>query len=400
VSRGITATINAVTDTFYAGFIPNDIRKNAQLVNTSQRPAYLLPMIQEWLNIILGFVVMMMAVVLVTLSIQLQSKAAFAGASLYSLISLGENLGGIVVFWTRLETCLGAIARLKTFNDTVKPEDRDEEDIIPAESWPQNGVVELRGVSAAYDSEEKSGGSLQLALRDIRLSISAGEKVAICGRTGSGKSSLIALLLKLLDPLSSTTENVTIDGTPLHRINRSALRQRIIAVPQEAVFLPDGTDFQTNLDPLGISTPEECEAVLAAVGLSKFVAERGGLSAGMSATTLSAGQRQLMSVGRALLRRRIQSRHNGPEKNGGILLLDEVSSSVDLDTERVMQDIIKTEFEDYTVIAVSHRLHMIMGFDRVVVMDTGKIVEVGNPIVLAVQAVSRFGDLVRAGKEK
>jgi ABC-type multidrug transport system fused ATPase/permease subunit len=222
----------------------------------------------------------------------------------------------------------------------------------------------------------------------------------VCGRTGSGKSSLIALLLKMLDPVSSAAENVTIDGMSLHRINRSALRQRIIAVPQEAVFLPDGTSFQTNLDPSGVSTPEECGAVLAAVGLSAFVDERGGLSAGMTATTLSAGQRQLMSVGRALIRRRIRNRHHDAEKNGGILLLDEVSSSVDLETERVMQDIIKTEFEEYTVIAVSHRLHMVMEFDTVVVMDIGEIVEVGNPAVLAGQAVSRFGDLVRAGKEK
>jgi ABC-type multidrug transport system fused ATPase/permease subunit len=398
----MTVDINTVADTFHSGFIPNDIQKNARLVDTSQRPAYFLLMIQEWLNIILGLIIMVIAVVLVTLSIQLQTQSAFAGAALYSLISLGENLSGIVVFWTRLETCLGAVARLKTFNDTVKPEDREEEDIVPVEPWPRNGVVELKGVSATYDSEEQknSDGPLKLALRDIHLSIRAGEKVAICGRTGSGKSSLVALLLKLLDPLSSTAANVTIDGTPLHRINRSALRQRIIAVPQEAVFLPDGTSFQTNLDPSGVSTPAECDAVLAAVGLSAFVAERGGLGEGMSATTLSAGQRQLMSVGRALLRRRIRGRHHDAEKNGGILLLDEVSSSVDIETERVMQDIIRTEFEEYTVIAVSHRLQMVMEFDTVVVMDMGEIVEVGNPAVLAKQEVSRFGNLVRAGNEK
>lgn len=128
--------------------------------------------------------------------------------------------------------------------------------------------------------------------------------------------------------------------------------------------------------------------------LWKFVQERGGLDAGMSAGTLSAGQQQLMSLGRALLRRFIRAR-NGSDC--GILLLDEVSSSVDRETERVMQEIIRVEFRDYTIIAVSHRLDMIMDFDRVVVMDTGEIVEVGNPAVLAAQAETRFGDLVRAG---
>lgn len=108
-------------------------------------------MIQEWLNLVLGLVVTVVAVVLVTLSVRLHSKSAFAGASLYSLITLGENLAGIVLFYTRLETSIGAIARLKTFNETVKPEDRDEEDIVPPEQWPQSGVVELKGVSASYE---------------------------------------------------------------------------------------------------------------------------------------------------------------------------------------------------------------------------------------------------------
>jgi ABC-type multidrug transport system fused ATPase/permease subunit len=200
-----------------------------------------------------------------------------------------------------------------------------------------------------------------------------------------------------LDPLPSTSNNITIENTPLNRINRSTLRQRIIAVPQEAVFLPDGSTFLSNLDPSNTSTPEDCEAVLTAVRLAKFVQERGGLDAGMHTGTLSAGQRQLMSVGRALLRRRVRARQ---QTNGGILLLDEVSSSVDQETERVMQDIIRTEFEGYTVIAVSHRLDMIMDFDRVVVMDTGKVVEIGNPAVLGAAAGTRFGDLVKAGKEK
>jgi ABC-type multidrug transport system fused ATPase/permease subunit len=248
--------------------------------------------------------------------------------------------------------------------------------------------------------KDQIDGKPSLALRDIHLKISSGEKVAICGRTGSGKSSLIGLLLKLLDPTPETESRLVIDSTPLQSIDRAALRQRIIAVPQEAVFLPDGSTFQANLDPSSVSSAEECKAVLAAVGLLEFVQERGGLEAGMSASTLSAGQRQLMSLGRALLRRRIRARSlgvGGGGSEGGLLLLDEVSSSVDRETESVMQEIIKKEFEEYTVIAVSHRLDMIMDFDRVVVMDTGEVVEVGNPLVLAEEADSRFGDLVRAG---
>jgi ABC-type multidrug transport system fused ATPase/permease subunit len=93
---------------------------------------------------------MVIAVVLTTLAVRLHSDSGFAGASLYSLMSFGENLSGVVIFYTKLETSIGAIARLKNFNETVTPEDREEEDIIPGEEWPEHGTVELKGVSARY----------------------------------------------------------------------------------------------------------------------------------------------------------------------------------------------------------------------------------------------------------
>jgi len=236
----------------------------------------------------------------------------------------------------------------------------------------------------------------KLVLNQINLNIEPGEKIAICGRTGSGKSSLISLLLKLLVPLSGT---ITIDGISLTEIERSALRQSIFAMPQEAVFLPDGTSFHTNLDPSGVSTLEECEAVLALVGLLPFVQERGGLTAGMDAATLSAGQRQLMSLCRVVLRRRLRARTieaSSYNAEGGVLILDEVSSNVDQDTERAMQDIIRAEFKHFTILAVSHRLNMVMDFDRVIVLDDGNIVEVGIPAILGREESSRFGQLVKA----
>ncbi|KLO96043.1 Uncharacterized protein LW93_10925 [Fusarium fujikuroi] len=312
--------------------------------------------------------------------VRLHSNSGFTGASLITLMSFGESLSGIVIYYTRLETSIGAISRLKTFNVTVKREGKEGEDMIPPENWPQRGSVELNNVSASYQMESDSGDEPDLALDNVCLSIRSGEKVAICGRTGSGKSSLVSLLLKLLDPLPDTpNEGMLIDGLPLNRLDRDALRQRVIAVPQEAVFLPDGATFKENLDPSGLSTPDECKTVLADIGLWDFVQGRGGIDAGMTSSTLSGGQRQLMSMGRSLLRRRARAQKTtGPgsmaekmEDQGGLLLLDEVSSSVDQDMELIIKRIIETEFDAYTVIAVSHRLDMIMDFDTVVVLDTG-----------------------------
>jgi ABC-type multidrug transport system fused ATPase/permease subunit len=414
------------------GCIPEDISKNASLVDSSQRAAYLLLMIQEWLNLVLNLVVMVIAAVLTTLAVRLHSNSAFAGASLYSLMTFGESLSGIVIFYTRLETSIGAIARLKTFEETVTPEDHNgpgEEDIVPDTKWPDRGLVTLRGVSARYKSTTVSESDSEsdtivsdnttppLALKNLTLTIQPGEKVAICGRTGSGKFSFLALLLKLLDPLPSSNNNndqdpsIVIDNIPLYRIHRATLRQRLIAVPQGPVFLPDGSSFRANLDPTNTATLAECQRVLEAVRLWEFVQERGeGLDAPFTAGTLSAGQRQLFSLGRAVLRAMIRLRSTNPlpreeswsgsrsgnQEQGGILLLDEVSSSVDRETEQMMQEIIRAEFRHYTVIAVSHRLDMVMDFDRVVVMDRGEVVEVGNPVLLKGQAGSRFGELVAA----
>lgn len=127
-----------------------DIQKNARHIDTSQRPSYLLLMIQSWLNLVCDLVVMVIAAVLTTLAVRLHSNSGFAGASLFTLLSFSENLSGIVIFYTKLETSIGAISRLRAFNENVKPEERDEEEIIPAELWPQSGVIQLKGVSASY----------------------------------------------------------------------------------------------------------------------------------------------------------------------------------------------------------------------------------------------------------
>lgn len=201
------------------------------------------------------------------------------------------------------------------------------------------------------------------------------------------------MLLRLLDPVPSAVENINIDNVPLYRIDRAVLRQRIIAVPQDAVFLPDGSSFKLNLDPVSVSSDLECKSVLETVGLWSFVTERGGLAAGMTPDTLSQGQRQLFSLARAVLRRRVRSREVAKGQDHGILLLDEVSSSVDMDTDRAMHDCIKSEFEGYTIVMVSHRLEMVMDFDTVIVMDRGAVVETGVPRVLIETMGSRFKDL-------
>ncbi|OHW98365.1 ABC transporter [Colletotrichum incanum] len=413
-------TIRGVTTFRAFGWTDDAMRLNSSLVNTSQKPEYLLSMVQRWLSFVLGIVVAMIAVLVVTLSTQLRSNAGFAGASMVSIMSFGRTLANLVEKYTLLETSIGAVARLKSFSEDTPREALPGEGVIPPASWPEKALVEIKGVSASYT---------HLALQNLTLTIEPGQKVAFCGRTGSGKSSFVLLLLRLLDPLPSCSGHISIDGLSLHTIDRATLRQRVIAVPQDPVFFPDGMSFRMNLDPFAFATDEECQAVLETVRLWGLARDQGGLEASMNADTLSQGQKQLFSLARVVLRKRVRMRQllasagnvyvtsvqplaciddielqstsktlQG-SRHGGLLILDEFSSSVDTETEQKMQQIIWNEFEGYTILMISHRLDMVMKFDRVVILDSGKVVEQGVPRELVEKEGSWFKRLWTAGGE-
>ena len=228
----------------------------------------------------------------------------------------------------------------------------------------------------------------------------------------SGKSSVALLLLRLLDPLLTCEGELIIDDVSLLAVDRSTLRRRIIAVPQDATFFPDGTTIRKNLDPFEETSEEECQEVLALTGLWPFVSGRGGLEAALTADALSHGQKQLFSLARAVLRRRIRAHllnaevgdaylnspsSAQPQHHGGVLILDEVNSSADLETQKAIQKIILQEFEGYTVIMVSHMLGMMMDFDQVMIMEEGRLVEQGSPKELVSQEGSRFKELWTVG---
>lgn len=209
-------------------------------------------------------------------------------------MSFGEMLSSLVRSWTQFETSIGAVSRLKSFSDTVESENLPGEVEMPSEEWPRYGRIKVDGVSAGYGGKpeahihgngEKHGQSL--ALNNIKVSIESGEKVGVCGRTGSGKSSLLLLFLRLLEPLTSTDYSVSIDSLPLHLIHRPTLRSRLIAVPQTLFFLPDGSSFRKKLDPCSGAEEAKCEDVLKRVGVWEIISSRGGLKLLMNADVLS-----------------------------------------------------------------------------------------------------------------
>lgn len=388
-------TINGIHTIRAFRWFPQYQARNEALLVDSQRPSYLLAMAQQWLMLIMNLIVAVLSIVLVALATRLRSNAGSVGAGLVTLTSLASTLSTIVVAYTGLETSLGAISRLTTFIDQTEQEIRVDERKAPDKAWPDRGCIEFHNVVAEYTIGTP-------VLRDFDLRISAKEKIAICGRTGSGKSSVLALLLRLLEPIvggSSLTDTekstpaIMVDGIPLNQVDQTILRERIIAESQDATFLPSGTSFRDNLDPWKAASDEECIAVLADLDLLDLVSAKGGLAGSFVPGELSSGQKQLLSFARAVLRRRVKLRANAGRTDGGLLLLDEITSSTDAETERVILQLLMGEFSAYTVLIVTHRRDMAMACDRVVVLDAGRIVEVGRPAELWGRDQSQFRSL-------
>ncbi|EXK46342.1 hypothetical protein FOMG_00066 [Fusarium oxysporum f. sp. melonis 26406] len=378
-SRGI-ATIRAL------GWTGENIKHNHRLLNQSQRPMYLLSMVQRWLYLTLNVVVSVTATALVGLITQLRSSSSLSGASLVTLMTLSQSLSDIVRFYAALETSIGAVARLRNFTTKTGTERISHDEGKRDERWPSKGNVEARGIWATYNGDAE-----EYALQGIDVSIRAGERIALCGRTGSGKSSFILLLLALLEPVQQDDAEYTlsIDGVPLSSISPQTIRERLITVPQDPVFLPIGSTFMENLDPLGSATIEQCREVLQAMDLWNMVEAQGGLDGVLSESSLSQGQRQVFNIARAVLKRKTTG--------SSVLLLDEFTSSVDADTERDMLAMIDREFAGCTIVMVAHRLHIVSEFcDRVLVLDHGRIVETGDPRTLARVDETWFASLLAA----
>ena len=346
---------------------------NLKRLDASQRPYYLLYCIQRWLNLVLDLIVAALAVIVITLAVKLRSStsAGLIGIALNNVLTFNQVLSSLVNYWTQLETSLGAIARLKSFETKVLPEDKAGDLVIPPDSWPEAGAMEFHNISASYNHDKR-------VLQGISIKIEPGHKIGICGRTGSGKSTLLMTLLRLLDLDSGA---ITVDGLDLSTIPREIIRSRMIAIPQDP-FILSGT-VRLNADPTSVNTDAGNVSALGKIRLWPILLARGGLEADLKEQPLSHGQQQLFCLARAMLRK------------SRILVLDEATSNVDGESDQLMQKIIREEFNKHTILTVAHRLDTIMDADRVLVIDEGRVVEFGAPDEHLGKEVSRFRQLHR-----
>ncbi|KAJ0743495.1 putative ABC-type xenobiotic transporter [Helianthus annuus] len=292
-------------------------------------------------------------------------------------LSYGLSLNGLL-FWALYTSCfvenrMVSVERIKQFTNIPSEAEWVKKDNPPPANWPTHGSLELRNLQVRYRP------NTPLVLKGISLNIQGGQKIGVVGRTGGGKSTLIQVLFRLVEPAGGS---IIIDGIDISTLGLHDLRSRFGIIPQEPVLF-EGT-VRSNIDPIGQHSDDEIWKSLKRCQLNDVVAAKPGkLDSAVvdNGDNWSVGQRQLLCLGRVLLK---QSR---------LLFMDEATASVDSQTDAVIQKIIREDFADCTIISIAHRIPTVMDCDRVLVIDAGYAKEFDEPSRL-IQKPSLFGALV------
>ncbi|PIA14732.1 P-loop containing nucleoside triphosphate hydrolase protein [Coemansia reversa NRRL 1564] len=273
-----------------------------------------------------------------------------------------------------IEVCMTHLERAAEYAALPAEAANIIEDCRPKEVWPEKGMVEFRNYSTRYRN------GLDLALKDMTFRVMPRQKVGIVGRTGAGKSSLTLALFRIIEAAGG---QILLDGEDISKYGLFDVRSKLSIIPQDAVLFA-GT-VRENLDPFNNYSDQEIWRVLEQANLAEYIRNKHkGLEfmVAQNGSNFSAGQRQLICLARALL------------KHAKILVLDEATAAIDNTTDVIIQQTIKREFKDCTVLTIAHRLNTVIDSDMVLVVDEGRLAEYDTPQNLLANKQSIFTKLV------
>ncbi|XP_076852199.1 multidrug resistance-associated protein 1-like isoform X2 [Brachyhypopomus gauderio] len=331
----------------------------------------------RWLAVNLEFLGNMLVLAAAIFSVMGRATLSpgIVGLAVSHSLQVTGILSWIVRAWTDVENNIVSVERVREYSETPKEAAWTIENTPLPSTWPRTGTIKFQ----EYGLQYRKG--LDWALKEITLSVQEREKVGIVGRTGAGKSSLALGIFRILEAAKG---EISIDGINIANVGLHDLRSRITIIPQDPVLFSGS--LRMNLDPFDRYSDEEVWRALELAHLKSFVSglpDKLQHECSEGGENISLGQRQLVCLARALLRKT------------RILVLDEATAAVDLETDNLIQSTIRTQFEECTVLTIAHRLNTIMDYTRVIVMERGHITEMDSPANL----ITRRGQFYRMCEE-
>lgn len=369
------------------------------MIDKQNEAAHMSFSLQRWAALFIDMIACLFAVIIALLCITraFHVSASSVGVMLTYVLQLPGLLNVLLRAMTQAENDMNSVERLVSYSTELPQEAAYRADgngngvVQPPNEWPTKGQIEFENVCMAYRE------GLPLVLKNLSFSINDGQKIALVGRTGCGKSSTVLTLFRLVE---LTSGKITIDGQDISKLGLYDLRRKLTIIPQDPVLFK--RSIRRNLDPFGDHTDDELWEALVNSGAierslleevkSQHVEKDGKDNDGVhkfhldqmvqeDGVNYSNGERQVLALTRAVVAK------------SKILVLDEATSSVDYETDAKIQSKISTEFKDSTVITIAHRLNTILSYDKIMVLEKGEIAEFDEPLNLYHKKDSIFREM-------
>ncbi|XP_057721837.1 ABC transporter C family member 5-like [Arachis stenosperma] len=353
------------------------MKRNLYLLDCFARPFFCSLAAIEWLCLrmeLLSTFVFAFCMVLLVSFPHGSIDPSMAGLAVTYGLNLNARLSRWILSFCKLENKIISIERIYQYSQIPSEAPAIIEDFRPPPSWPENGTIEIIDLKVRYKE------NLPVVLHGVSCTFPGGKKIGIVGRTGSGKSTLIQALFRLIEPSDG---RILIDNIDILHIGLHDLRSHLSIIPQDPTLF-EGT-IRGNLDPLEEHSDQHIWEALDKSQLGDIIREKDqklDTPVLENGDNWSVGQRQLVSLGRALL------------KQSKILVLDEATASVDTATDNLIQKIIRDEFKDCTVCTIAHRIPTVIDSDLVLVLSDGRVAEFDTPSRLLEDKTSMFLKLV------
>ena len=370
--------LNSVNETVFGALTIRAFKLNNYFIDDFRKKAYnflktriFLVGIMNWYTLMLDFLSYMFIIFLILFSIffRFDFEPATIGILLNYCVQIQDELVRYLTCRSNLENDMVGLERAIAYTKIIqeRPDKMKNDDEIGL--WPSEGSIRFENYSVQYRPET------EIVLKNLNFEINPREKIGIVGRTGSGKSTIALCLFRILEAKEG---KIYMDDVDISQIGLKKLRSNITIIPQDPTLMEGSLKF--NIDPLNNHTEKEIEDVMREIGfwyicernleenknkpdnekgLNMIITENGG--------NISIGERQLICITRAILRK------------SKIIIMDEATASIDVNTENIIQKAINNLLKDSTILTIAHRIKTVLNSDRILVLDKGQVVEFDKP---------------------